>query len=336
MPHVDAEDMPQYERLPTPVAEGFPVQKHPITVIFNPRAGKQNRQKLARILSAVNGAVQIRETEGAGHARVLAKQVSSDSRLFVAGGDGTINEALNGLMDCLNEGRTAPQLGIIPMGTANVLAIEIGLVHRHRPLIAYLNDPQIIRVRPGLANDRAFLLMVGAGPDAHTVAHISPRLKARIGKWAYVWQGLHTILRAPGPIMTVTIGPHRYRAAGLIATHASHYAGRYVIAPDANLTRDALNIVLMSENSRSALARYALSLVLNRLHTQSDVQNLTATELQIDCLDGEVPLQIDGEYLGASPCRVSLSDKSIDLLVPTSCKPMQSEADRLGMPISRS
>ncbi|MCC9624317.1 YegS/Rv2252/BmrU family lipid kinase [Thalassospira sp. MA62] len=287
-----------------------------VTVIFNPRAGGNKQRFLSSILQHAGVRVELLQTTHPGHARELARKVRADQRLFVAGGDGSLNEALNGLLDAQIDGHPVPPLGIIPLGTANVLAVEVGMPIKARAIAEYVNNPGFVWVRPGLVNGRAFFLMVGMGADADTVANVSLRLKRLIGKGAYVLEGLRNIFFPRHRDFEVSIGRENYRVAGAVITHARHYGGAFIISPDASLTDNSLDVVLMPGNGISALSRYGLALTLNRLHAQSDVSVVRTERVTVTSHCGPAPLQIDGESAGKLPCEISLSPYPVKLMVP--------------------
>ncbi|WP_085580554.1 diacylglycerol/lipid kinase family protein [Thalassospira mesophila] len=287
-----------------------------ITIIFNPRAGGNKQRFLSSILQKAGVRVELLQTTHPGHARELARKVRAGRRLYVAGGDGSLNEALNGLLDAQLDGHEVPPLGIIPLGTANVLAVEVGLGVNAKSVAGYIHDPVHVWVRPGLVNGRAFFLMVGIGADADTVANVSLKLKRLIGKGAYVLEGLRNMAFPRHRDFEVNIGRDQYRVAGVVATHASHYGGKFIIAPQATLTDNKLDVVLMPGGGSLATARYGLALTMNRLHRQSDVSVVRTERLTISSHCGPAPVQIDGESAGALPCEISLSPYPVRLLVP--------------------
>ncbi|NIZ01511.1 diacylglycerol/lipid kinase family protein [Thalassospira lucentensis] len=288
-----------------------------VTIIFNPRAGGNKQRFLSEILQHAGVKVELLQTTHPGHARELARKVRAHKRLFVAGGDGSLNEALNGLLDAQIDGHDVPPIGIIPLGTANVLAVEVGLSLRAKVIADYINNPGMVWVRPGVVNGRAFFLMVGMGADADTVDNVSLRLKRLIGKGAYVLEGLRSIFFPRHRDFEVCIGRENYRASGVIVTHAKHYGGAFVISDDASLTSNQLDVLMMPGNGIWALARYGLALTLHRLHKQSDVSLVRTERLTIKSHCGPAPIQIDGENAGKLPCEISLSPYPVRLMVPT-------------------
>lgn len=293
-----------------------------VNIIVNPKAGGYSHRRMDRIQAHPDVSANIIETGYRGHARAIVRDLSPELPVYVAGGDGTVNEVVNGLMDARKLGRTIPPMGIIPMGTANVLAHEIQVEKRITAIVDYIRDPVVMDVFPGMANGCAFMLMAGAGSDAVTVANVSARLKLLLGKWAYVWQGLYTISNPPDRMLSVTIDGNIHQAAGVIVTRARHYGGRYVLSPDAGIWLPRLVVVLLPSHKTRDLLRYAMCLVLGKLDQQSDIHIAYGTDVTIECADpnDQGPLQIDGDYSSNLPCKVSLAPHAIKLLIPSDFK----------------
>ena len=217
-----------------------------VLVVFNPKAGRRRLGKLRRTIAAMRltGAeVELLATEARGDAERLAREACGGMNGFaaldllaIAGGDGTINEAVNGLISVSGAGATsALPLCIVPLGTANVLAREIG--QRFSPAVAAktaLNGEQR-QVYLGQANGRCFTIMAGAGFDAHVVANVSTALKQRVGKLAYVWEALRQLFLFPYGRYRVTVDGAAYDAASVVVAKGRLYAGPYVAAPEASL-----------------------------------------------------------------------------------------------------
>src|SRR5579875_2617970 len=163
----------------------------PPIVIFNPTAGRRRAYALWQVLDVMsaNGMrIELAETSHAGHATELAREAAGGgARLVVAaGGDGTIAEVANGIAG------SGAHLGIIPLGTANVLANELSLPFSPRAVAAALAFGRTCALWPGLARNgtssRLFVQMLGVGLDAQVVHALSPALKRLLGKGAYVAQ----------------------------------------------------------------------------------------------------------------------------------------------------
>src|SRR5476651_1642333 len=176
-----------------------------ILLIRNPLAGRRRRGLVEAVMRHVREAgwtIDLVDTTAAGDARRIAETCDATryAVIAVAGGDGTINEVVNGLARRRDETPAlAPALAIVPLGTANVLAQELGLEFKAQALANTMMTGRALLVRPGEAicsqmgragDPRCFSLMAGAGFDAKVVAGVSVLLKRRLGKAAYVWRSL--------------------------------------------------------------------------------------------------------------------------------------------------
>ena len=261
-----------------------------LTVIYNPAAGQRRGAFFTRVLAALEEKgwrAELRTTAGPGDATAMAAAAAREGRqrIAVAGGDGTIHEAVNGLASVPRRGEQAgPLLGIIPLGTANVLAQEIGLPLRPRAVADCLTGRSQLDVRLGRLGDRYFLLMAGAGFDAEVVAAVSPSLKRRFGKGAYVWESLRQGFCYGFPELELELDGEPATARSLIVARAQHYGGGF-------------------------------ALMLGRLERARGVRCLPVTSLRILGPAG-LPLQADGDSVGVTPVEIGLSDRRLRLLVP--------------------
>jgi YegS/Rv2252/BmrU family lipid kinase len=285
-----------------------------LLIIFNPAAGWRRRRRLAPILAQLRAhgcALALRETEGPGDAERLAAEVdpAAFDLVVVAGGDGTVNETINGL------GRSGLPLAVIPLGTANVLAAEIGL--RTDPATVArcvaLGQPRPIAL--GAANGRRFILMAGAGFDAHVVDEVSVPVKRWLGKGAYVLSMLRQLLVSDFPEYEVRTDNTVHHAASVIVANARHYGGRFVSAPAASLESDTLQVCLFERGGRLAAIGYALALVTGRLPEVASYRLIEARRIEVRGRPGE-PLQGDGDIIGRLDATIEVLPKALDLVYP--------------------
>lgn len=285
-----------------------------VLVIYNPAAGFRRRRRFnlaLRRLATLGCPLTVRETAGPGEAERLALGARSEECdvVVAAGGDGTINEIANALA-----GSGMP-MGIIPLGTANVLASEIGV--GADPVLAAdtiaFGHPGDVFL--GRAGDRRFCAMAGVGLDARIVARISLRLKRLVGKGAYAWGCLRELAARPGTVYRIEVNGETKRAAWAIVANAHYYAGRFVAAPEARLDLPTLHLVLMKRPGRWNLLRYGTAFLLDRLQELDDVETIPARTMRIDAPEGE-PLQADGDLIGRLPAEISVADERLTLLFP--------------------
>lgn len=286
-----------------------------IDIIVNPTAGSRNNGLLDAVVRRLHdkGAfVRCFDTEGPGHATELAAKCTQEAYadvIVAAGGDGTINEVARGLL-----GHATP-LGVLPLGTANVLAIELGQKLRTRSVADTLlhGDAQLIGT--GLANGEMFLLMVGAGFDGAVVGAVKPSMKRRFGKLAFVWEGLKVWLKGPGQPITIMLDGTPQEAAWVVVTNARHYAGPFVLAPTADIAEPRLQAFIFQKHSRLAFAGYFLGLSLGQVARMPGVQVSRFQELNLSSV-APVPVEVDGDASQNLPAVIRQGTQFLRLVVP--------------------
>jgi diacylglycerol kinase (ATP) len=255
--------------------------------------------------------VSLHTTDAAGHATAIARDLARSGAadaIVAAGGDGTINEVVNGMAAAgLSE---LPPLGVVPLGTANVLAHELGLTGSAARIGQQLATGPARAVHAGMANGRLFTMMAGVGMDARVVAGIDPALKRRIGKGAYALGGMREILAGPTLDYEITLtapdgGISRHRAVSCILCKGHFYAGTFVLAPDVRLEQPVLHAVLFTKPGRLAALTYATAMTLGLLPGRSDVLVLPAMAARIEGPIGE-PVQGDGDTIARLPVDISI------------------------------
>jgi diacylglycerol kinase (ATP) len=299
-------------------------ERRRLLVIFNPTAGRGARAKLSRaiaVLERLGVALTLRETRAPGEAESFAREASAGDYdgVVVAGGDGTLNEAVNGLED------VALPIAVFPFGTENVLAREIGLTRNPERAaeIAARGPARAISVGEVVFADRAvsrrFLLMTGVGFDAEVVSGLDPELKRRIGKLAFLWSILLRLWRYQPVEYAVAVecaaGSLRYSAASAIASKARYYAGPFVLAPAAGLALPSFELALLKKPGRGAALACLLALAGGFLHRLRQVEIATVTSATFSCPAG-APVQIDGDPLGRLPITIRIAERPLLLVYP--------------------
>jgi YegS/Rv2252/BmrU family lipid kinase len=289
-----------------------------LLLIYNPTAGRRAQDRLAcwrRALTQLGVQITLAETQAPLHAQELARDAEPArfDAVAVAGGDGTINEAVNGLMV------SKLPLAVLPLGTANVLAQELNLP---RGIEALAQIAAFAPARPvwpgeimakGMTEPWRFLLMAGIGFDAEVVANIDLRWKRRLGKGAYVIESLKQLARHAPRGFTTRINELDRNPAALVIARAHFYGGRFVLAPKARLDEPLLHAVLFPGPSRLAALRYMTAMVTGRLARQRDVEFHTAERIVIDGPD-TVPVQIDGDIRAYLPVSIGLAAEPLQII----------------------
>ena len=236
----------------------------------------------------------------------------------MAGGDGTINETVNGMV------RSQVPLGILPAGTANVLACELGIsrsiVHAAASLDEWVEERvavgRLVTGSGAAESSRDFLLMAGAGLDADIVYHLALGVKSALGKAAY-WMGGFAKLGSRLPEFTVEAEGRKFRAGFALAGRVRNYGGDLEIACGASLLDDEFELVLFEGSSSFTYLKYMLGVAVHRHLKMSGVTTLRARQAVFSSPRGEkIHVQVDGEYAGVLPGRVEIVPDALSLLVP--------------------
>ena len=259
-------------------------------------------------------------TTGPGSAAEIARRCLDQDAdaILVAGGDGTINEVANGMV------YSNVPLGVLPGGTANVLASEIGLGGDMLAAAKQLNAWIPERVSVGVHRDgmerprRYFLLMCGAGLDAHIVYHLSAPIKALLGKVAY-WVGGFSQLSRKLPEFEMEADGKAYRASFALASRVRNYGGDLDIAPSITLLDDEFEIVLFSGENALRYLGYMMGILRARIEVTPGVTVVRCRSLKLSGIsDRRVYTQIDGEYAGTLPVSLEIVPRALTLLLPQS------------------
>ncbi|MBM6584182.1 diacylglycerol kinase family lipid kinase [Microvirga sp. BT689] len=289
-----------------------------LLVIHNPTAGRGKRRRLAAILTALRKEavqVELRATERAGDAEQAARDCGPDiDVLVVAGGDGTINEAINGLM--AREQSPLPVLGIIPVGTTNVLSRDLRIPGQANVLARLLAHGTTRDIHVGRANRRYFSLMCGVGMDAHIVDHTSLRLKKRIGKLAYVLQGLRELLAgAPRRYRAEIDGSEVVEASSVIVAKSRFYGGEFQLASRADIGNPELQVCLFLRSGRISTLLYIIGMGTGHLDRMPGYRTVMAKAVSITGHDGD-PAQLDGDCRDCLPLEIGLGERPLSVIAP--------------------
>jgi diacylglycerol kinase family enzyme len=234
--------------------------------------------------------------------------------IVAAGGDGTINETAEGML------HSGVALGILPGGTANVLATELRLGPNLEAAARTLLESKAHKICVGRLTvsqgTRHFLLMAGIGLDAHIVYRVDAALKARTGKFAY-WVAGWSLVGRPLPEFQATVDGREATCSFALATRVRNYGGDFEIARETTLFDDAFEVVLFEGRHASRYVKYFAGMASNRLTGMSGVTVLRARELTVkDPEDRRVYIQVDGEFVGSLPAKIEIVPDALTLMIP--------------------
>ncbi len=297
-------------------------------LVYNPVAGRYPSRMLteraARVLQQYGWGVEIETTTGGSHIQSLARQAVQDNRdsIIVVGGDGSLNKALPGLVG------TETALGVLPAGTANVWAQELGLPGLSWTRWSALEESahrlargQVQQVDVGLCNDMHFLLWSGIGIDAFIVHRIEPRKRweknfpvmryATSAVWnASQWRGIDLRvvaddLHVEGKFMLAEVSNIRLYAGGFAT-----------LSPEASLDDGLMELWLFEGENLEDILQQAWSLWSGRHVKSKRVQHMQFKEIILES-DSPIYLQLDGEpEVGGKQVAIAVLPKSLKVLIP--------------------
>jgi diacylglycerol kinase (ATP) len=310
------------------------------TLIYNPIAGRhpvrreKEIQQVAEVLHKACIEVELAPTTGPRSGQELAEAAARrrDSLVLVCGGDGTINEVINGLA-C-----SGVPLGVLPGGTANTLAKELRLPHHLCEAAGQVPRWSPRRIALGRATwqvraphevgtaspdppvlcHRHFVSMAGVGFDAHIVHQLSSRLKMSWGVAGYVLEAFRQLVRYPFPSITLRTNGDERSAAFAVVQRTRRYAGWLLLAPEANLFEPRLTLCLFKSPQWPRFLVYA-GAVFARQHSRlRDVE--TRHTMKVSCAPRDtnttIRFQLDGELVGTLPADFEIVPDALTLLVP--------------------
>lgn len=287
-----------------------------LAIIFNPAAGRPGERflrKTLRELDAQSVIYTVAPTLAAGDAQRLAEEACHGplppDAVVAAGGDGTIQEVVNGIKGA------DVALGIIPLGTANVLAREIGLTFAPDAIARTLAQGEPRKIHLGQIGERRFVMMAGIGFDAESVRRVNGHVKAIFGRAAYGLAAIEELLFGAHPVIEITANGVAHSASWLIVGNGHYYAGGFSVTRGACLSDPSLTACLFQSPRRGDLLRYVGSAVMGHHDRLDDVTFLKTESLHVSGPEDMV-VQADGELVGHLPVTISLAPETLDLIHP--------------------
>ena len=299
-------------------------------LIHNPNAGgggadrRKDIDEARRIFATGGIEADLAETTGPGDATEIALRAGNEGRQLViaCGGDGTLNEVVNGLARQQN-GHRVP-LALLPGGTANILAKELTLPWDIPQAAQRLVRGTVREIALGLATPvqeperaRYFLSVAGAGPDGRITYAVDLELKAKMGIFAYWWQGAREVLNYKFPRFNVKTKDQTIEASLVIVGRTKHYGGPFKITTEADLYEDQFELAVLTTQSGLRYLSYLPTLWFGNLRNSEGVHFVKADTLLCEPTDGEpVYAQVDGEPLSRLPVEFKIVPRALKLLIP--------------------
>jgi YegS/Rv2252/BmrU family lipid kinase len=292
-------------------------------VIFNPAARGDKARHFRRHLDDIAPHCALKATAAAGEARRLATEAVTDGfeLIVAAGGDGTVNEVLNGIGDA-PVGFARARLGVLPLGTVNVFAREIGLplrIERAWETLQHgretrLDLPCVEFSANGVRRRQYFVQLAGAGLDARAIELVTWPFKKKFGPLAYIIAGLKA-LRGRLPKITARVDGQIAAGELILVGNGRFYGGPFEIFPQADLRDGLLDICILPRADWLTLLRCATGLLVRRTLPASTVQRFRASAFE---LTSDIPasFELDGEWVENLPATFSVAREQLRVAVP--------------------
>ena len=294
-----------------------------ICVIFNPAARGNKARRFKKFLSELSQQCALKATSGPGDARRLAQAAVAMGYDIVAaaGGDGTVNEVLNGIGD-EPDGFQRARLGVLPLGTVNVFARELKIPARLESAWQVLKRGRETKIDLGRAEfldegrpaQRYFMQLGGAGLDARAIELVSWKLKKSAGPLAYVVAGLQAVAEKQTRI--------EVRAAGkmiagelVLFGNGKFYGGPFDIFPGADLSDGLLDACTFPRVNVPSLLRLAPGFIARRKLSEHRVQRLRAATFELTSAP-PAAFELDGEWIGHLPATFSVARQKLRVIIP--------------------
>lgn len=292
-------------------------------IIFNPVARGDRARRFREKLAAVAAKAELRPTTCAGAARQLAASAVADGFeiIVAAGGDGTVNEVLNGIADA-PDGLERARFAVLPLGTVNVFARELRIPADVDAAWAVILAAAETRIDLPQAEFRAstgpqrryFAQMAGAGWDSLAVDRINWQLKKKLGGAAYVIAALQVLAKRL-PQITVSDGVITTAGKLVLLGNGALYGGNYRVFPLADLRDGLLEITIFPQLGLVSIARALYGLGFNALYTTGGAKHLRSRSVTVTS-DTRVPFHVEGENIGWLPAEFSIRETALRVIVP--------------------
>jgi YegS/Rv2252/BmrU family lipid kinase len=313
-----------------------------VALIHNPASGQLSAghgKAIRQVLEVLHGAgveAEALTTKGPGTAGELAAEavLRGCDTIIACGGDGTVHEILQSLVG------TPTALGVIPLGTANALASDLGLRGSPERAVRKLLSAVPVRVSVGKISyreatgetrSRYFTVAAGVGPDALLLSRLDPGLKRRFGYLLYMVEGFRVWATDSFPLFDAAFleagssEPRVEQISQLLAVRIRNFGGVLNhFAPGATLRKDDLRLIAFKTRSRISYFRFLLAVMFGRQTFSREIELLDAVRVECRFRNGcstRVFAEADGELLGGLPAELDIVPQALTLLVPPGARP---------------
>ena len=299
-------------------------------VIFNPTARGEKAKRFRAYLEEERGDWELKPTTGPGAARQLASEAIREGfeTIVAAGGDGTLNEVLNGMGDAPN-GFEKARLGVLPLGTINVFARELRLplaIKKVWPMLNGSTEGAELHLDLGCAEyqiksgqeRRYFVQLAGAGFDARSVELVNWEIKKKVGPAAYLLAGLQA-MGGNQPQVTIRCNGQEHTGELILIGNGKFYGGSFPVFHKSDLQDGVLDAVVFPKVNWQSIPGHMLNFVRGALFKETGGIYLQGKEFTLTANE-HAGLQLEGELVGELPAKITILPRKLRVVAPRSAK----------------
>ena len=283
-----------------------------IPLIFNPSAHAEKGKQFADKLRSFSERIELYETKDHSHLKEIANGLVSQSysKIAVAGGDGTINAAIESILSADIE------LGIFPTGTMNLFAREIGLpLNNLKECWEVIKQGKKNKVDVFKAGDSIFVQVAGVGYDAKIIEETSWENKKKFGRFSYLISAFSVANQDPPVIKVIPESGEIIEGAFVLIGNGALYGPALKLFPEASNDDRLLDVMVFKNQSPTDILRYVSGITFGRMEKTKGIEYVKASRIRVES-DTEVPFEVDGELAGVTPVEFVPCDKQLTVFVP--------------------
>jgi len=283
-------------------------------VILNPTAGSpEHVRSWQERTESLAGDCPVRVTSHSGEAEALARSAVEEgfTRIVAAGGDGTVSQVANGLA-----GSNAT-LGVLPMGSVNVFAMELGLpMHNLQRCWDIIEDKNVRLVDLPSANEKYFVQLAGVGLDAQVVKETSLAFKRSFGPLSYLISAAHIAARQPPKLIIESEHSSVEEGSFVLVGNGRLYGGPFPFFKHAVIDDGLFDVVVFKRLGYLEIIKYLQDVVFSSVIKAPEIEYFQTRQLRITS-EQDVPLELDGELAGNCPVDFRIRKRALRVLAPS-------------------
>src|SRR5467141_99639 len=290
----------------------LPCRVNNTVVILNPAAGNEEANHWQERVESIARGCPVRITSQSGEAEALARRAVEEGfeKIVAAGGDGTVNQVVNGLAG------SSVTLGLLPIGTMNVFATELGLpVHDLEFCWSIVKSNSTRSVDLPKANQKFFVQLAGVGLDAQVVKETSSQLKRNFGPLSYLISAAQIAARQPPRLSIQSEDASIEEGSFVLVGNGRLYGGPFPFFKHAVIDDGLLDVIVFKRLGYLEIIKYLQDVVFSSEIRVPEIEYFQTRRLRVTS-DSEVPVELDGELVGSCPVEIQVRERMLRVLTP--------------------